>query len=115
MMNQLFQNKKIKEKIRLIHHIKTKPILKKSFKVIRDLTRGLATDKCILALLFLVVAGVVAIIVVKMAGLDENDKVIDVDPLNNQNNAADSAARRMHRRMLFDDGEARDTMTGLWL
>jgi len=89
--------------------------LKKSFKVIRDLTRGLATDKCILALLFLVVAGVVAIIVVKMAGLDENDKVIDVDPLNNQNNAADSAARRMHRRMLFDDGEARDTMTGLWL
>jgi hypothetical protein len=41
--------------------------------------------------------------------------VIDVDPLSNQNNAADSAARRMHRRMLFDDGEARDTMTGLWL
>ena len=89
--------------------------LKKSFKVIRDLTRGLATDKCILALLFLVVAGVVAIIAVKMAGLDENDEVIDVDPLNNQNNAADSAARRMHRRMLFDDGEARDTRTGLWL
>jgi SNARE protein len=89
--------------------------LKKSFKVIRDLTRGLATDKCILALLFLVVAGVVAIIVVKMAGLDENDEVIDVDPLSNQNNAADSAARRMHRRMLFDDGEARDTRTGLFL
>ena len=78
--------------------------LKKSFKVIRDLTRGLATDKCILALLFLVVAGVVAIIAVKIAGFDENDEVIDVDPLNSQNNAADSAARRMHRRMLFDDG-----------
>ena len=89
--------------------------LKKSFKVIRDLTRGLATDKCILALLFLVVAGVVAIIAVKIAGFDENDEVIDVDPLNSQNNAADSAARRMHRRMLFDDGEARDTRTGLWL
>ena len=72
--------------------------LKKSFKVIRDLTRGLATDKCILALLFLVVAGVVAIIAVKIAGFDENDEVIDVDPLNSQNNAADSAARRMHRR-----------------
>ena len=88
--------------------------LKKSFKVIRDLTRGLATDKCILALLFLVVAGVVAIIAVKIAGLDADDKVIDVDPLNNQN-PPDSAARRMHRRMLFDDGEARDTRTGLWL
>jgi SNARE protein len=88
--------------------------LKKSFKVIRDLTRGLATDKCILALLFLVVAGVVAIIAVKIAGLDKNDEVIDVDPLNNQN-TGDSAARRLHRRMLFDDGEARDTRTGLFL
>ena len=88
--------------------------LKKSFKVIRNLTRGLATDKCILALLFLVVAGVIAIIVVKIAGLDENDEVIDIDPLNNQN-PPDSAERRMHRRMLFDDGEARDTRTGLWL
>ena len=88
--------------------------LKKSFKVIRDLTRGLATDKCILTLLFLVVAGVVAIIAVKIAGLDKNDEVINVDPLNNQN-TEDSAARRLHRRMLFDDGETRDTRTGLFL
>jgi SNARE protein len=74
--------------------------LKKSFKVIRDLTRGLATDKCILTLLFLVVAGVVAIIVVKIMGVDENDQVIDVDPLNNQDSAP-AAATRMSRRLLF--------------
>jgi hypothetical protein len=29
--------------------------MKKSMKLIRDLTRGLATDKCILTLLFIVV------------------------------------------------------------
>ena len=31
--------------------------LKKSMKLIRDLTRGLATDRCILVLLFIVVVG----------------------------------------------------------
>lgn len=93
--------------------------LKKSFKVIRDLTRGLATDKCILTLLFLVVAGVVAIIAVKIAGVDEKGEVIDVDPLNNQGSPA-AAARRLllTRRMLFDareGSEARDERNGLWL
>ena len=52
--------------------------LKKSMKVIKDLTRGLATDKCILTLLFVVVMGVVAIIAVKMAGLDKDDEVASV-------------------------------------
>ena len=52
--------------------------LKKSMKVIKDLTRGLATDKCILTLLFIVVMGVVAIIAVKMAGLDKDDEVAKV-------------------------------------
>lgn len=107
--NQTVQMERVVDDLDEIHFS-----LKKSFKVIRDLTRGLATDKCILTLLFLVVAGVVAIIAVKIAGLDKNDEVINVDPLNNQN-TEDSAARRLHRRMLFDDGETRDTRTGLFL
>ena len=52
--------------------------LKKSMRVIKDLTRGLATDKCILTLLFIVVAGIVSIIAVKVAGLDKDDKVANV-------------------------------------
>ncbi|GFR50445.1 hypothetical protein Agub_g12666 [Astrephomene gubernaculifera] len=40
--------------------------MKKASKVIRDITRGLLTDKCIAFLLLLVVVGVVAIIVVKI-------------------------------------------------
>lgn len=39
--------------------------LKKSFGVLKDLTRGLATDKCIMLLLFLVVAGVLTVIILK--------------------------------------------------
>lgn len=39
--------------------------LKKSFGVLKDLTRGLATDKCILLLLFLVVAGVLTVIILR--------------------------------------------------
>jgi SNARE protein len=39
--------------------------LKKSFGVLKDITRGLATDKCIMVLLFLVVVGVVVVIVMK--------------------------------------------------
>ena len=80
--------------------------LKKSFKVIRDLTRGLATDKCILTLLFLVVAGVVSIIVVKIAGVDGKDEVIDVDPLSNQDTSSDSSSRRMMRKLLFQAGSS---------
>ena len=80
--------------------------LKKSFKVIRDLTRGLATDKCILTLLFLVVAGVVSIIVVKIAGVDGKDEVIDVDPLSNQDTPSDSSSRRMMRKLLFQAGSS---------
>jgi len=39
--------------------------LKKSFGVLKDLTRGLATDKCIMLLLFLVVAGVLTVIILR--------------------------------------------------
>lgn len=52
--------------------------LKKSMKLIKDLTRGLATDKCILTLLFIVVCGVVAVIAVKIAGLDKDDKIAKI-------------------------------------
>ena len=52
--------------------------LKKATRVIKDLTRGLATDKCILTLLFIVVAGVVTVIAVKAAGLDKDDEVAKV-------------------------------------
>ena len=41
--------------------------LKKSFGVLKDITRGLATDKCIMFLLFLVCAGVLTVIVLKVA------------------------------------------------
>ena len=49
--------------------------MKKSMKLIKDLTRGLATDKCILTLLFVVVCGVVAVIAIKIAGLDKDDEI----------------------------------------
>ena len=81
--------------------------LKKSMRVIKDLTRGLATDKCILTLLFIVVAGIVSIIAVKVAGLDKDDKVANV--------------RRLARRMLWEEAERAetgwgvDTRTGVWL
>ena len=39
--------------------------LKKSLAVIKDMTRGLATDKCIMLLLFLVIAGVVTVVVLR--------------------------------------------------
>lgn len=40
--------------------------LKKSMDVIGDITRGLATDKCIMLLLFLIVVGVVTVIILKV-------------------------------------------------
>ena len=40
--------------------------MKKAQKLIRDITRSMATDKCILAFLLLIVGGVVAIIVLKV-------------------------------------------------
>lgn len=52
--------------------------MKKGMKLIKDLTRGLATDKCIMTLLFVVVCGVIAIIAVKIAGLDKDDEIADL-------------------------------------
>jgi len=42
--------------------------LKKSFAVLKDITKGLATDKCIMFLLFLVVVGVLVAIILKSSG-----------------------------------------------
>ena len=43
--------------------------MKKAQQVIRDMARGLATDKCIMGFLLLVVIAVVVIIVLKVAGV----------------------------------------------
>ena len=85
--NQTQQMEKVVDDLDEIHFS-----LKKSMKVIKDLTRGLATDKCILTLLFIVVMGVVAIIAVKIAGLDKDDEVAKV--------------RRLYsRRLLLEPGD----------
>lgn len=41
----------------------------KAKQVLRDMARGLATDKCIMAILLLVVLAIVAVIILKIAGV----------------------------------------------
>jgi len=43
--------------------------MKKARDVIRDMARGLATDKCIMFFLLLVVVGIVVIVVLKITGV----------------------------------------------
>lgn len=43
--------------------------MKKARQVIRDLARGLATDRCIMFFLLLVVIGIVVIVVLKVTGV----------------------------------------------
>ena len=43
--------------------------MKKASQVIRDMARGLATDKCIMAFLLLVIIAIVVIIVLKITGV----------------------------------------------
>lgn len=45
--------------------------MKKAREVIRDLARGLATDRCIMFFLLLVVLGIVAIVVLKITGVGD--------------------------------------------
>ncbi|MCD9638236.1 putative plant SNARE 11 [Datura stramonium] len=47
--------------------------LKKATQMVKELGRQVATDRCIMALLFLIVAGVVAIIVVKLVNPHNKD------------------------------------------
>ncbi|XP_038903143.1 novel plant SNARE 11 isoform X2 [Benincasa hispida] len=47
--------------------------LKKASKLVKELGRQVATDKCIMALLFIIVLGVIAIIIVKLVNPDNKD------------------------------------------
>lgn len=74
--------------------------MKKTAKIIKDITRGMATDKCILLLLLIVVLGVIAVIAVKAAGLDKDDEVISIPGASNSGSTANeqtpaSPARRL--------------------
>ncbi|KAI4327211.1 hypothetical protein L6164_019699 [Bauhinia variegata] len=54
--------------------------LKKASKLVKELGRQFATDKCIMALLFLIVVGVIAIIIVKLVH-PENKDIRDIPGL----------------------------------
>ncbi|KAG5028397.1 putative plant SNARE 11 [Glycine soja] len=47
--------------------------MKKASKLVKEIGRQVATDKCIMALLFLIVIGVIAIIIVKLVHPDNKD------------------------------------------
>ncbi|KAG7015688.1 putative plant SNARE 11, partial [Cucurbita argyrosperma subsp. argyrosperma] len=47
--------------------------LKKASKLVKELGRQIATDKCIMALLFIIVLGVIAIIIVKLVNPNNKD------------------------------------------
>lgn len=47
--------------------------IKKASKMVKEIGRQVATDKCIMALLFLVVIGVIAIIIVKLVNPNNKD------------------------------------------
>ncbi|GLT34677.1 hypothetical protein SLA2020_091800 [Shorea laevis] len=65
--------------------------LKKASKLVRELGRQVATDRCIMALLFLIVMGVIAIIVVKIVN-PNNKNIRDIPGL---------APPAMTRRLLW--------------
>ncbi|KAK9814311.1 hypothetical protein WJX72_003799 [[Myrmecia] bisecta] len=52
----------------------------KARKVIRDITRGIATDKCIMFLLLAAVAGVVVCIVLKVAKVGKANRIVIPEP-----------------------------------
>lgn len=78
--------------------------MKKASKVIRDITKGLLTDKCISFLLLLTVLGVVAIIVVKIINPNKNKIVTAVTnsttALLNSTNVTGAVGSLTGRRML---------------
>uniref|UniRef100_A0A7N2N675 t-SNARE coiled-coil homology domain-containing protein n=1 Tax=Quercus lobata TaxID=97700 RepID=A0A7N2N675_QUELO len=47
--------------------------IKKASQLVKELGRQVATDKCIMALLFLIVVGVIAIIIVKLVNPNNKD------------------------------------------
>ncbi|KAJ6695926.1 VESICLE TRANSPORT V-SNARE PROTEIN VTI1-RELATED [Salix koriyanagi] len=58
--------------------------IKKASQLVKEIGRQVATDKCIMALLFLIVVGVIAIIIVKLCSADP--KYWDLYRLVNPNN-----------------------------
>ncbi|GFH26092.1 t-SNARE coiled-coil homology domain-containing protein [Haematococcus lacustris] len=57
--------------------------MKKAAKVITDITRGLLTDKCIGFLLFVAIAGVIAIIVLKVVNPRKQNIAAGIDTIDN--------------------------------
>ncbi len=54
--------------------------VRKSMNLVRDITKGLATDKCVITLMLLVAVGVVAVIIVKATGADKKKSSPDPAP-----------------------------------
>ncbi|KAF8045555.1 hypothetical protein N665_4725s0004 [Sinapis alba] len=66
--------------------------LKKASKLVKEIGRQVATDKCIMAFLFLIVIGVIAIIIVKIVNPNNKD-IRDIPGL---------APPAMNRRLLWN-------------
>ncbi|XP_044484497.1 novel plant SNARE 11-like [Mangifera indica] len=66
--------------------------IKKASQLVKEIGRQVATDKCIMALLFLIVIGVIAIIIVKLVHPNNKD-IRDIPGL---------APPAMNRRLLWD-------------
>lgn len=71
--------------------------IKKASKLVKEIGRQVATDRCIMAMLFLIVAGVVAIIIVKLVN-PHNKDIPDIPGL--------APPAQANRRLLWDLSEA---------
>lgn len=69
--------------------------IKKATKLVKELGRQVATDRCIMALLFLIVVGVIAIIIVKLVN-PHNKSIIDIPGLA-------PPAQANNRRLLWEE------------
>ncbi|PKA48321.1 putative plant SNARE 11 [Apostasia shenzhenica] len=65
--------------------------IKKASQVVKEISRQVATDRCILAMLFLIVIGVIAIIIVKIVNPNNKD-ISDIPGL----------APPVNRKLLWD-------------
>lgn len=79
--------------------------MKKASKVIRDISRGLLTDKCIGALLVLVICGVIAIVILKVINPSKAAQAAISNAVNATANAASNVSvtgrRLLGRRVPF--------------
>ncbi|GJN10887.1 hypothetical protein PR202_ga29028 [Eleusine coracana subsp. coracana] len=88
LMQQTEQMKRIGNELDSVHFS-----LKKASQMVKEIGRQVATDKCIMAFLFLIVCGVIAIIVVKIVN-PHNKNIPDIPGL---------APPAMNRRLLSID------------